>query len=227
MTCPLTIDSDVQDLAVGLVEAAGITIAPPDTALTEHCRSRVAHAVDVGPEGGDERRQAVRRMLRAGGFKPSGRNKPAQEYLARTAVDAGPWPVILNAVDVLNVISLSSGLPISLLSLERAGSALLVRYGAPCERFVFNASAQELDVEGLLSICRYEGLRTIPIGTPVKDSQFAKVVAGDQHVLACLYAPQSAVSAATLSHWSHELAAGLRTWCAAQDIAVRLVPSQW
>ena len=64
MACQLTIDSEVQDLAVGLVEATGVTIAPPDAALTEHCRSRVARAVEVGPEGGDERRQAVRRMLR-------------------------------------------------------------------------------------------------------------------------------------------------------------------
>ena len=99
---------------------------------------------------------------------------------------------------VLNVISLGSGLPISLLSLERAGSSLLVRYGTQDERFVFNASAQELDVEGLISICRYDGLRTIPIGTPVKDSQFAKVVVGDRHVLGCLYAARSAVSAAML-----------------------------
>ncbi len=227
MTCQLTIDPQVQDLAVGLVEATGVTIAPSAAALTELCRSWVARAAETGPEGGEELRQAVRRLLRAGGFKPSGRNKPAQEYLARAAVDAGQWPVILNAVDLLNVISLGSGLPISLLSLERAGSSLLIRYGAKDERFVFNASGQELDVEGLLSVCRYDGPRTIPVGTPVKDSQFAKVVVGDQHVLGCLYAPRSAVSVASLARWSHELADGLRTWCSAQQVHVWLAPPQW
>ncbi len=212
---------------MGLVEASDVTIARSDAALTEYCQSWVARVTETEPEGGDERRQAVRRMLRAGGFKPSGRNKPAQEYLLRTAADAGQWPVILNAVDVLNVVSLRSGLPISLVALERAGSSLLVRYGQPGETFVFNQSGQELDVEGLLSICRYDGPRTIPLGTPVKDSQFAKVVVGDQHVLACIFAPPSAVSAEVLGHWSHELAEGLRRWCSARQVQVRLEPPQW
>ncbi|MHB0955705.1 MAG: hypothetical protein ACYC0X_04930 [Pirellulaceae bacterium] len=227
MTCQLTIDARVEDLAVGLVEATGLTIAPPEAALTAWCRSRVARTAETGPEGGEAQRQAVRRMLRAGGFKPSGRNKPAQEYLARTAEEADHWPAILNAVDPLNVISLASGLPISLLSLDRAGCSLLIRYGAPDERFVFNASGQELSIEGLVSICRYDGPRTIPVGTPVKDSQFAKVVVEDRHVLGCLYAPRSAVSQERLSHWSHELADALRTWCSAQELHVRLEPSQW
>ena len=109
------------------------------------------------------RRQAVRRMLRAGGFKPSGRNKPAQEYLLRTAAEAGQWPVILNAVDVLNVVSLRSGLPISLVALARAGTdAAAFATANRARQFVFNQSGQELDVEGLLSICRDEGSRTIP-----------------------------------------------------------------
>ena len=81
------------------------------------------------------------------------------------------------------------------------------------ETFVFNQSGQELDVEGLISICRYDGLRTIPLGTPVKDSQFAKVVVGDRHVWACLFAPRSAVSAAMLGRWSNELAEGFARWC--------------
>ena len=227
MTLRLTIDSLVVDLAVGLVEASDITIAPPDPALTEYCHSWVARVRASEPEGGDARRQAVRNLLRAGGFKPSGRNKPAQEYLLRTAADGGPWPVILNAVDVLNVVSLRSGLPISLVALERAGSSLLVRYGQPGETFVFNQSGQELDVAGLLSICRYDGPRTIPVGTPVKDSQFAKVVVGDQQVLACIFAPQSAVSPDVLRRWSNELSEGFLRWCSARQVRVSLEPELW
>ncbi len=227
MTVQLTIDPTVVDLAVGLVEASDMTIAPPAAALTEYCQACVARVRESEPEGGGPRRQAVRSLLRAGGFKPSGRNKPAQEYLLRTAADAQQWPAILNAVDVLNVVSLRSGLPISLVALERAGMSLLIRYGAPEEAFIFNQAGQELDVAGLLSICRYDGGRTIPVGTPVKDSQFTKVMAADTQVLACIFAPRSAVPADTLRHWADVLAADFRSWCAARQVRVSLEPAAW
>ncbi|MCU0959249.1 MAG: hypothetical protein MUF48_04025 [Pirellulaceae bacterium] len=227
MTWPFSIDAAVAELAVGLVEAVGLTIAPPTAALTAECHAHVARVCQTGPEGGDGRRQAVRDLLRAGGFKPSGRNKPAQEYLARAAAEPGQWPSILNAVDVLNVVSLRSGLPISLVALERAGPALVVRYGTAGERFVFNASGQELDVEGLLCLCRADGPRSVPIGSPVKDSQEAKVRLGDRHVLACIFAPRAAVTPPVLTHWSAELADGLRRWCAPHEVLVRLEPRTW
>ena len=37
----------------------------------------------------EEARQAVRDLLRHGGFKPTGRSKPASEYLVRTAEETG------------------------------------------------------------------------------------------------------------------------------------------
>jgi DNA/RNA-binding domain of Phe-tRNA-synthetase-like protein len=179
--------------------------------------------MSTGPEGGDTRRQAVRQLLRSGGFKPSGRSKPAQEYLARTAAEGQVWPFILNAVDLLNVVSLRSGLPISLMAIERTGTRLLIRYGLPQEQFVFNASGQELDVNGLLCVCGVEGERTMPFATPVKDSQLAKVRAGDRHLLACVYAPRSGVPDEVVLHWTHELASGLRDWCCATNPQVWLV----
>lgn len=224
MTLQVSIDAAVTDLAVGLVEAIDLTIAPPTADLTAECLALVAQVRQAGPEGGDARRQAVRRLLRAGGFKPSGRNKPAQEYLARTAAEPGQWPSILNAVDVLNVTSLRSGLPISLVATARAGPALLIRYGAPGERFIFNASGQELDVHGLLCLCRSDGDGSVPVGSPVKDSQDAKVRPGDRHALACIFAPRSEVAPRVLQHWTETLAAGLRRWCAPHDVLVRQIP---
>ena len=97
----------------------------------QHCPAEVEAVVASGPEGGDDRRQAVRRLLRQGGFKPSGRNKPAQEYLLRAAGPDGEWPAIYNAVDILNVVSLRSGLPISLIALNRLQAPFVIRYGRP------------------------------------------------------------------------------------------------
>src|SRR5712691_409069 len=56
----------------------------------------------------DAVREAVRALLRHGGFKPAGRSKPASEYLVR-AVEAGALASINPAVDVCNVVSCHSG----------------------------------------------------------------------------------------------------------------------
>src|SRR5687768_13246012 len=66
----------------------------------------------------DAVREAVRDLFRHGGFKPTGRSKPASEYLIR-AVEEGKLSSINAAVDVCNVVSLHSGLPISVVDLDR------------------------------------------------------------------------------------------------------------
>ena len=67
----------------------------------------------------DTTREAVRALLRHGGFKPAGRSKPASEYLVK-AVGDGTLASINAAVDVCNIVSLHSGLPISVVDLARA-----------------------------------------------------------------------------------------------------------
>src|SRR5678815_6145930 len=73
----------------------------------------------------DTVRGEVRQLLRQGGFKPAGRNKPASEYL-QAAHAEGRFPAINAAVDACNVASHGSGLPISLVDLDRVVGALSV-----------------------------------------------------------------------------------------------------
>lgn len=229
MTFQLTIDAGVMDLALGLVEADGVVIAPAGDELRCYCDEVVQAARENAAEG-ESRRNAVRQLLRYGGFKPAGRSKPAQEYLLRSAVQEEALPAISNVVDVINAESLDSGLPISLVSLDRCGRNLAVRYGRPDERYVFNRAGQELDVKGLLCLCAGEGETAAslePVGSPVKDSMRAKVDESDRHVLACIYAPRSAVTAAELSACCRKLADGFRAWCSADACPVSLVPETW
>src|SRR5271166_5494436 len=60
----------------------------------------------------DQVRETVRQLLRHSGFKPTGRSKPASEYLLK-AVAEGRLASINVAVDACNSVSLHSGLPIS------------------------------------------------------------------------------------------------------------------
>src|SRR5262245_3734102 len=73
----------------------------------------------------DTVRAEIRQLLRHGGFKPAGRSKPAAEYLYAAATE-GSFPRINAAVDACNVVSLHSGLPISLVDLDRVAGALRV-----------------------------------------------------------------------------------------------------
>src|SRR5690606_14985949 len=76
-----------------------------------------ASALDPAPLPRTEGlRAAVRDMLRHGGYKPTGRGKPASEYLAQAA-ERGALSSINLAVDAGNLISLHSGLPISVVDL--------------------------------------------------------------------------------------------------------------
>jgi DNA/RNA-binding domain of Phe-tRNA-synthetase-like protein len=117
----------------------------------------------------DTVRAAVRDLLRHGGFKPTGRSKPASEYLVRAAADRA-LASINAAVDACNVASLHSGLPISVVDTDLARPPLHVAIPPPGTTYVFNPSGQVIDIGGLVSLHDADG----PCAGPVKDSQRTK-----------------------------------------------------
>jgi DNA/RNA-binding domain of Phe-tRNA-synthetase-like protein len=126
----------------------------------------------------DAVRKAVRELLRAGGYKPSGRSKPASEFLQGAAA-RGELGSINLAVDLCNVVSLHSGLPISVVDLELAASPLQVAVAPAGSSYVFNPSGQSIDLGGLLCLHDQAG----PCASPVKDSQRSKTHAGTRRSL--------------------------------------------
>lgn len=126
-------------------------------------------------------RASVRDLLRHGGYKPTGRGKPASEYLVRAATE-GALGAINLVVDACNVVSLHSGLPISVVDLDRTRGALSVRIARDAS-YVFNASGQVIDVDGLLCLHDGEG----PAANAVKDSQRTKTHDGTRRVLVVVW----------------------------------------
>jgi DNA/RNA-binding domain of Phe-tRNA-synthetase-like protein len=120
-------------------------------------------------ERSEATRSAVRDLLRHGGYKPTGRGKPASEYLLRAATE-GSLGSINAAVDACNVVSLHSGLPISMIDLDRVSPPLHIAVAPDGASYVFNASGQEIDLSGLLSLFDSDG----PIANAVKDGQRTK-----------------------------------------------------
>lgn len=131
-------------------------------------------------------RAEVRALLRHGGYKPSGRGKPASEYLVRAATDGSLGSINL-AVDVLNVVSLHSGIPISVVDLDRVAAPLSIRLGAAGESYVFNSAGQVIELEGLLCLCDAAG----PCANAVKDSQRTKTGPETRRTLSLLWGPLS------------------------------------
>ncbi len=131
-------------------------------------------------------RTAVRGVLRHGGHKPTGRGKPASEYLVRAAEEERLGPINL-AVDACNIVSLQSGFPISVVDLDLAQAPF--RLGVPEKgvSYVFNASGQEISVGGLLCLYDAEG----PCANGVKDCQRTKTHAETRRTLTVMWGAHS------------------------------------
>ena len=130
----------------------------------------------------EEVRQAVRSLLRHGGYKPTGRGKPSSEYLVRAAGD-GKLGSINAAVDVCNAVSLHSGLPISVVDLDRTEAPLSVGIAAADASYVFNPSGQEIRIGGLLCLADAAG----PCANAVKDAQRTKTSEATRRTLSIVW----------------------------------------
>lgn len=169
----------------------------------------------------DAVRGGVRAMLRHGAYKPTGRGKPASEFLLQAA-KRGEFPRVNGPVDANNVISLMSGIPGSIFDADLVGSRLLLRYGIRGESYVFNPSGQSIDLEDLLVVCRDVAGTWEPCGNPVKDSMATKVRPETRAVVGILYVPRSFGEEAA-GRWASRFAEILSAACSPGGVGFRVV----
>jgi DNA/RNA-binding domain of Phe-tRNA-synthetase-like protein len=216
----ITLELEHPTLRLGLVEATSVRCMPSPPALLAEL-SAAESAVKADPARFSETtRAAIRNVLRKGGYKPTGRGKPASEFLLGAALEAG-LPRISNLVDLNNVASLEHAHPISILDLDRTGHELAVRFGRAGESYVFNSSGQSMDITGLPVVCR--GAAREAVGNAVKDSMLTKVHDGTTRVLAVVYGTRE-LPEALLRATCDRLAQLLRDHAAAHEVRVTLLP---
>ena len=152
-------------------------------------RAYKSEALEVFPnnalaevELNDEFRPAVRELLPHGGFKATGRNKPASEYLNNTAARGNLKPINL-AVDVGNAVSLQSGLPINVVDFDRLRPPSRVGIAPPESEYIFNPAGQTIRLGGLLCLFDQDG----PCANGVKDSQRTKTSPGTRRTLSLIW----------------------------------------
>ena len=168
---------------------------------------------DAPFESDDAVRAAVRDLLRHGGFKPTGRSKPSSEYLLREQTEGRLGP-INPVVDACNVVSLWSGIPISVIDADLVTPPLSVGIAPPGTKYVFNRSGQELDLGGLVCLEDAAG----PCANSVKDSQRTKTHDATRRTVSLLWGTRALEGRTTrAASWYRSL---LEKWLGARTIDV-------
>jgi DNA/RNA-binding domain of Phe-tRNA-synthetase-like protein len=205
-----------EDFMAGIMIARGVRVEPTPPELASQLDALIAkRATEEFPP--PHVKEAVRDMLRKGGFKPSGRNKPSSEYLAQAARE-GRFPRINNLVDVNNLLSLQSGLPMSLLDATAVGDRIEMRYGSEGEKYVFNPAGQEIDLKGLICVCRKDDSGSVPLGNAIKDSMTGKLKDSTRDVMGIVYATRGAIDPSGLDELVGEFGELLTRFGGAESI---------
>jgi DNA/RNA-binding domain of Phe-tRNA-synthetase-like protein len=208
-------------LVIGVVEVVDVDVVAANDELRAFCDevARTAAQQSQLPEW-EQQCSEVRQMLRNGKFKASGRSKPAQEYLLRCATTDGALPAINGPVDLLNAVSLSCNLPISLLSVGKCSDNLLIDYGKASEQFIFNSVGHAIDLTDLITVYDRSVEPMRPVGTPIKDSMAGKIEPTDRHLIAIIYTPTSDRAKQRSLAAVERLAEGMKRFCGASQAVV-------
>jgi DNA/RNA-binding domain of Phe-tRNA-synthetase-like protein len=137
----------------------------------------------------DRNTQAIRTMLRYGGYKPAGRSKPSSEYLYKLK-EKGSLPCVNAVVDIGNVVSCYTGIPLSVIDYNKVSGNCCIRLGNDDERYVFNPSGQIIDCKGLVVLSDSDG----PCANPVKDAMRTKTVAATLETITVLWGSNEVTS---------------------------------
>jgi DNA/RNA-binding domain of Phe-tRNA-synthetase-like protein len=215
----VTVELAVEDhplLALGafvtrLPDALGQLTTP------DELRALLAPGATAPLASDDSVRAAVRDLLRRFGYKPTGRGKPASEYLIRAVADGALAPINL-VVDACNAVSLHSGLPISVVDLDKTRAPLSVALQPDGAVYVFNRGGQTIDVAGLPCLVDADG----PCANAVKDAQRTKTDDATRATLSLVWGARALGdrTARTVA-WHRELLG--RAGVTAEDVTVRVV----
>jgi len=181
----LTIDPQIlaaaPELVLGCVRA-GVRTEPGSEALWEEMRRAAAEAAaDPAEPSARAPVAATRELYRRLGKDPS-RYRGSPEALLRRARSGKELYRIHNVVDVINLVSLRTLLPIGLYDAAKLRPPLLLRRGAPGETYD-GIGKEQLNLDGLPLLADADG----PFGSPTSDSRRTMVAEATSEVFAVVF----------------------------------------
>jgi DNA/RNA-binding domain of Phe-tRNA-synthetase-like protein len=197
--------------ALGFLTARVVTRETP-SALLEEMKLRETEILHL-PEPRTLLESAKILATRAG-YKALGKDparyRGSAEALLRRIISGKGFPQINSVVDVINLVSVESRLPIGLYDLEHVDGDIVFRSGSPGETFK-GIGKYDLNLEGLPVFSDAEG----PHGSPTSDSERTMVTPATRSIAAILV---SFGGAEGLESSGQRMAALLQKYAEGQDI---------
>jgi DNA/RNA-binding domain of Phe-tRNA-synthetase-like protein len=156
----------------------------------------------------------TRRGYKALGKDPA-RYRGSAEALLRRVISGKGLPQINAVVDVINLVSVESRLPIGLYDLEQVKGDVVFRAGRPGETYK-GIGKYDLNLESLPLFADAEG----PHGSATSDSERTMVTAETTRVLAIIV---SFGGSESLDTWAQRMIALLEQYADGRDFAVSVV----
>ena len=209
----ITIDPRIREIAPGLVLGcvrAAVETAPGSEALWEEMNEAGRQAAARVPEPAKATEiAALRDLYRRLGKEPS-RYRGSPEALLRRVLQGKPLYRIHNVVDVVNLVSLATLLPIGLYDAALLAPPLAFRRGAPGEAYD-GIGKEGLNLDGLPVLADAAG----PFGSPTSDSTRTMITPSARGVVAVVF---GVTGRAALEPPVEMLADGFRRHAAATDV---------
>ncbi|MEX1062628.1 MAG: phenylalanine--tRNA ligase beta subunit-related protein [Balneolaceae bacterium] len=190
------IENHLQDyVRIGFITATDIQVTGDHPELERRLEKVRERRKKPLTEREDDFRIACRDMMRIGSYKPTGRSKPAPEYLLRESGEE-KFPRINTVADISNYISLKYLVPVSVWDTEKIEADYWrFRAGREDESYIFNPSGQVIELKDVVTGFVVKNDREIPIVSPVKDSQETKTTGLTRNAAVAVYHP---------AHWAGE-----------------------
>jgi DNA/RNA-binding domain of Phe-tRNA-synthetase-like protein len=158
--------------------------------------------------------ESVRKAYKALGKDPA-RYRGSAEALLRRIVAGKGFPQINGVVDIINLISVESRLPVGLYDLAHVTGDIVFRAGRAGETYK-GIGKYDLNLEGLPVFADTAG----PHGSATSDSERTMVTAQTKEILAVII---SFAGPETLERWTQRMSALLTEHAAAGEIVTRVV----
>jgi DNA/RNA-binding domain of Phe-tRNA-synthetase-like protein len=202
--------------ALGCVTARVEAVASP-AALTEELKTREAEIQKLPfPRGvlGSPQVEATRAAYKALGKDPA-RYRNSAEALLRRVVGGKGLPEINAVVDVINLVSVESRLPVGLYDLGHVVGEIVFRAGKSGETYK-GIGKYDLNLEGLPVFADTVG----PHGSATSDSERTMVTPETKEILAVIVAFSGSEN---LDRWTKRLGALLEQYAAGSEVAISIV----
>src|SRR5467141_1201096 len=158
--------------------------------------------------------EATRKAYKSLGKDPS-RYRGSAEALLRRVVAGKDLPQINAVVDVINLVSVESRLPVGLYDLAHVTGEIVFRAGRAGETYK-GIGKYDLNLEGLPLFADTAG----PHGSATSDSERTMVTAATKEVLAMIV---SFGGSENLERWTQRLGALLQQYAAGADVLTKVV----